>query len=416
MNTFQPNLGSILANYIIISLWVFSLPINVNAQLPTHSHFELQIRSNIKDGFGLPPLSTFYNSTAVLNDRRQVAIDLNAINGETVGGIWMGQHAKGEIIYQTKPELFISDLSLNQKGMLLFDQASRDFYSTGLYLFDYHTKKVDLVVDPSDSFNARFFQGIQIGDSNIISFRVENYQRQKAYIRGYIETQLNSLAVDNGHTASSPYSYLFAPKMNDKGDLVAKVRYGKANSLDDSNPDAIIVWWKNKTQQIIMQDNDMDKNSPIAKFDNSPSIADNGFIAFTVTMIDQNRAIYLYNGIQTSIIASTNDSQITTIDFFPPVVNKQGWVAFRGRDENSLQTIFISDGNIIKKIISEHDLIETDLGQARIDQESDHVPVFSGGIDLNNHGDLSFQCGLTPPDNNQIEWGSGLFVVVAQPE
>ena len=195
MNRFFQNL--IFALHIAIVLWTFPTP--MKAQLPNYSHFELQIRSNIKDGFGLPPLSTFYNSTAVLNDFRQVAIDLKAINGETVGGIWMGQQGKekGKIIYQTKPELFISDLSLNQKGMLLFDQVSRDFYSTGLYIFDYNTKKVDLVVDPSDSFNARFFQGIEIGDSNIISFRVENYQRQKAYVRGSIDSYLNSIAISS---------------------------------------------------------------------------------------------------------------------------------------------------------------------------------------------------------------------------
>jgi hypothetical protein len=32
---------------------------------------------------------------------------------------------------------------------------------------------------------------------------------------------------------------------------------------------------------------------------------------------------------------------------------------------------------------------------------------------LNADGDVAFSAALTPPDNDQIEWGTGLFVAYA---
>ncbi|MEZ5331424.1 MAG: nucleotide excision repair endonuclease [Thermoanaerobaculia bacterium] len=59
-------------------------------------------------------------------------------------------------------------------------------------------------------------------------------------------------------------------------------------------------------------------------------------------------------------------------------------------------------------MIREHDLVETDLGTARIDQHDDS-PVFGGGPWINAEGTIAFAAALTPPDDNQTEWGSGIF-------
>ena len=49
------------------------------------------------------------------------------------------------------------------------------------------------------------------------------------------------------------------------------------------------------------------------------------------------------------------------------------------------------------------------LGEGRIDQHDGSV-VMGGAPDINNAGDIAFIASLTPAGNNQIEWGSGLFI------
>ena len=64
---------------------------------------------------------------------------------------------------------------------------------------------------------------------------------------------------------------------------------------------------------------------------------------------------------------------------------------------------------LVHRIVTEHDVVPTDLGAGRIDQHDGSV-VFGGAPDINNAGDVAFVAALTPADNNQIEWGSGLFI------
>ena len=76
------------------------------------------------------------------------------------------------------------------------------------------------------------------------------------------------------------------------------------------------------------------------------------------------------------------------------------------------QAIFIGDGVDLKKVVSQGDLLPSDLGMAQIGQ-NDASPVFGGGIAINDNGDIAFIAALHPPGNNQVEWGSGVYVAYA---
>ncbi len=71
--------------------------------------------------------------------------------------------------------------------------------------------------------------------------------------------------------------------------------------------------------------------------------------------------------------------------------------------------VFVGDGVDLVRVATEHDLVPTDLGLGRIDQHDSSV-VLGGAPDINNAGDVAFVASLTPADNNQIEWGTGLFI------
>ena len=75
----------------------------------------------------------------------------------------------------------------------------------------------------------------------------------------------------------------------------------------------------------------------------------------------------------------------------------------------NIQFKFVGNGANLVKVATEHDVVPTDLGEGRIDQHDGSV-VMGGAPAINNAGDVAFIASLTPADNNQIEWGSGLFI------
>lgn len=91
-----------------------------------------------------------------------------------------------------------------------------------------------------------------------------------------------------------------------------------------------------------------------------------------------------------------------------PSANDRGRLAFRAFDGAGLCAIFVGEGSELARVVTEHNLVPTDLGPARVDQH-DSSPVFGGSPDLNAAGDVAFMATLTPPGNSQGEWGSGLF-------
>jgi hypothetical protein len=58
------------------------------------------------------------------------------------------------------------------------------------------------------------------------------------------------------------------------------------------------------------------------------------------------------------------------------------------------------------------DEIPTDLGPGQIAQH-DSSPTFGGGVAINDNGDIAFNAALTPVDDTQIEWGSGVYIAYA---
>ena len=96
-------------------------------------------------------------------------------------------------------------------------------------------------------------------------------------------------------------------------------------------------------------------------------------------------------------------------------MNNEGVVVFRAFDAGGLRAIFAGNGDWLTRVVTENDILPTDLGDARVDQESAGNPVFGGGPTINNAGQVAFTAGLTPPDNNQIEWGTGVFVATPTP-
>ncbi len=378
-----------------------SVTAQVGAQVPLYSNFAIQARSNIGDGFNLPALSSFNSKTPALNDGAIIAFTLVTVGGGNAG-LFVGSEGFGAVVYDALPDRGLSDASQNTAGFVAMGQS--DLFSDGIYVYD-----------PSDGMTV---QGIALTTFNLTS-GVEINDGGGIGFRGRFSGGPNSWRFVESGGASTTYasegsggiSFLFTPSTNNLDQIGGKVRL---NNNNNDAPDEIRVYDGMNSFTIVVSDVDADAGSPFSGFDNSIDLANDGRVAFIANTTGGDRGVYLTDGATTVTIATEADAEVSDISFFPPAVNDNGLVVFRGADAAGLDAVFVGDGVMLRRVIGEHDLVEIDLGTARIDQNDNSV-TFGGAVAINNHGDLAFNAALTPEDNDQIEWGSGMFIAYATP-
>ncbi|MEZ5064770.1 MAG: FlgD immunoglobulin-like domain containing protein [bacterium] len=372
----------------------------VVAAVPTYSTFELQARSEFVSGYNLPAGSSFNSGTPTLNDDATLSFRLIVVGNTGNAGLWVGAGGSGGVVYHAPANWLLSDPTINSAGKVVFEQADIGI-SDGVLLYDPVTGNTTQRVAPGGIYGINSFGSPQINDSDVVGFRA-NQGSQYAYFFDTAGTQ-TPVAVMGGGVA-----YLFSPQFNNSSQFAAKVRLG---TTAEASPDEIRRYQPNGLYLVMAEDDDSNPLSPFTSFQNGVGFSNSGLVAF-VANAGGGTGVYLANGSSVIPIATTADPDVSGIDFFAPVVNDAGLVAFRGYDAAGLRAIFAGDGTTLRRVIGEHDLIRTDLGQARIDQH-DSSPVFGGTVDINSHGDIAFAATLTPPDDNQIEWGTGMFIAYA---
>jgi hypothetical protein len=376
-------------------------------QVPDYPSFVLQCRSNFTGAFNLPDAAFFTNNTAAVNDDRQVAMYVSVIAGSDSKSIWFGSDGSGGLVYTSPAGAFLSDASVNGGGRVVFEQVFTAM--DGIYFYD--------DVDASSGFETNLPFGAsgwgspQVNDAGEVGMRAD-FGSGQAYASYDGVSTAAIHAAEVSLDVTSPYSFLFTPSFNGSREIAGKVRLGANGQVGESQPDEIRVFADDGSSVLIAEDRDSNPASPYDRFDNSVSLTDSGWVAFVATLPGGVRGVYLSDGTTTVEIATEDDLELAEVEFFGPAANDAGLVAFRGRNSAGLRAIFVGDGGELRQVIAEHDLVETDLGTARIDQH-DSSPVFGGGVSINAGGDVAFAAGLTPPDDNQVEWGSGVFLAEA---
>lgn len=361
---------------------------------------QLQVRSNIVDGYNLPANSSFNSRSPSLNDLGEVAISLGIVGGsvDTVG-LWLGADGIGSVVWSDATGPIISDCSVNDDGLVVFPLtfASPD----GLYFYDDANGGSGLLTNGPPGSSA--WTGAEVNASGQAGFRA-NLAGSYAWVSYDGELFPPYHALDDGILPSSPYWYLYTPSFNDQR-LIA----GKTSLAADHSHDQIILCDTGAACSVLAEDVDADPGSPYESFSNSVSLTNDNRVAFNAALVGGGDGVFLTDGATTTTIATTDMAEISAIDAFPPSANDRGQVVFRAFDAAGLMAIFVGDGNGLTRVVTEHDVVPTDLGDGRIDQHDGSV-VFGGAPDINNAGDVAFVAALTPADDNQIEWGSGLFI------
>lgn len=391
-----------------VSVWAIAIlaAVSVGAEVGGFTDIELQVRSNIVDGFNLPANSSFNSKTPSLNDAGQVAVALSVVGGDTtVQGLWLGGGGVGSVVWTDDRDGFVSDCSVNDSGDIVVELYDGAVSPEGLYLYDFDLGTGGFLTN--QPLGATGWGSPALNQAGHVGYKAI-FSGDYAWVSHHGDSAaIHAAMVDIDVT--SPYSYLFTPAFSDAGVIAGKARYGGIGQVGGSQPDRIILVDAAGAETIIAEDQDADMASPFVGFDNGVWLTDGGWVAFVAQKVGGTRAVILSNGVTTVEIASEDDPAVSEIEYFHPVANDAGIVAFRGKDASGLQAVFAGDGTSLVSVITEHDLVETDLGTGRIDQHDGSV-VFGGAPAINEAGDIAFSATLTPADNNQIEWGSGIFI------
>lgn len=371
---------------------------------PAYRALELEARSNIVDGFNLPPNSSFSSGTPAINDDRVVALRLIVVGGTSRAGMFVGQGGTGGVVYQPGNDHLIGDPGINTAGIVLFEQF--DIVTDGLFAYDPKAAAASMVVAPGGPFSISSFTRPAITDDGALAFRARSGSLYR-WIR-VVDGVQTSIAVESG--GPTGIGFLFSPATNASGLMAGKVRIG---GTGNERPDQIRRYAPDGTFEILVEDVDGDPSSPFTAFDNSVAIAADGRIAFIANLVGGGRGVFrLESAGAWTTIATTLEPGISEIQFFWPAINAAGTVAFRGRDGANVEGIFAGDGRSLVAVARRGDRVSTDLGAGQINQHDTSLS-FGGSPAMNEAGDIAFLAALTPAGNTQVEWGTGLFVARA---
>lgn len=393
---------------MMLSITAVTLSAAVAAgDVPDYDTFTLRARSNLCVNTGGDPVfhlpcDTFFNSeTPDINDNNSVAVALGIIASNDTEGIFLCNADGSGVVYTSTLGAAVSGNSINNAGDVVFEQLFSS--ENGLWIYDASAGSASR--ETTAPLGASGWSSPRLNESGQIGYRA-NFGSGRAWI-SYDNGSTAVHAADSNVDIDSDYSFLFTPSFNNARQIAGKLRVGPGTGGD--RPDEIRIFNADGSSVLIAEDADSNAASPYSGFDNSVSLTNTGWVAFNANLVAGGRGVFISDGTTTHTIATEADPDVSDIEFFGPDANDNGLVAFRGKDGAGLQAIFVGDGTTLRRMIGEHDLVETDLGTGRIDQHDGSV-VFGGGVSINAHGAVVFNAALTPENNNQIEWGSGIVV------
>ncbi|MFP2906829.1 MXAN_5453 family MXYO-CTERM-anchored protein [Pyxidicoccus sp. 3LFB2] len=391
------------------------------AELPDYTP-QLQARTNLRGNdsgaYNLEPGNLLPGSLQVpLTLDRQLAFRLS-ITPEGRQALWWGGDGMGSRIYQL-PELGedarAGDPGLNSQGDIAFAVTGASPTSAnGIYVFNVSTPgQVRIIRQP---VGASDWSSLWLNEAGQLGFRATFPVTGRAYALlspqdggGYALTYLEQ---EKGFDPDNRYQFLYSPTLNDRGQLAGVGDTATAGSeyfqeLRIYEPDGV-------NSQVVVRSRGLDGSSPVYRFASvQPALNNRGQVAFlgTARIGNQNlTTLWLWTGSELRVLAQNGQGGIRDLEIFPPDINDSGLVVFRAFDSTGLRAVWVSDGQDLKRVVTEHDILPSDLGPARVDQETTSNPVFAGGPQINARGDVTFVAGLAPPDNNQEEWGTAIYV------
>lgn len=391
------------------SLIALLAPCSAQSALPDYQ-FQLQARTNLlvnDNGFNLPPGASFNSISADINAAKQVSFRVQIVPGTDANGVWFGSGGVGSLrcFSENNIDAVISEPSLDAGGIVVFKQAFGSL--NGVYRCDpANPPATRLTTGPLGTSD---WGAPEINDAGQIGYRA-GFNGPQAWVSRGTDGNFAVHLADLNADVSSPYNFLFSPVFSSSRKQFGVARRAAAGG----NPEftELVSASASGQVQIVLRSRAGDASSTIQSFDSTaPAVNAAEQVAIIVTLVGGTRAVVRVNGDGSGLteIARVGNQDITTLDFFGAAIDDAGRVVFRGRDSQG-RALFVGDGSALKRIIGLGSTISTDLGLAQIGQNNSTDEIFSGRPNVNAAGDVAFVAALHPNGNNQVEWGSGVFV------
>lgn len=364
----------------------------------------LRVRQSVVEHthtYNLPDCYSFGNVSPAINNQGNVAFK---VLGPRHQAIWYGNNCTGRLVYTAPRAAFLSKVSLNNQGCLVWEQLRS--HTNGIWQYDAAKNACSLLT--TSPLGSCGWAGATINDQGCVGFRAKFAEAYGLAVYHATHATTATLALMSNLDAASIYSFLFLPTFNNQGKIAAKVRLGEPGDIGNERPDQIRLFDFEGDSKLIVANCNYDPDLPYQSFDNSISCNDNGQVAFIASLKSGQRGVFRFDG-TVKAIALEGDSQISRIERFPPKLNNHGLIIFRGFDSQGLRAIWAGDGITLQKVVSEGDLLPTDLGILQL-ARPDEGAVFIGTPDLNDQAEIVFAASLSDPQNARIGFGAGVFV------
>lgn len=353
--------------------------------------------------YNLPDCYSFGNISPTINNRGNVAFK---VLGPRHQAIWYGTNCSGRMVYTAPRGAFLSKVSLNNQECLVWEQLRS--HTNGIWHYDAaQDASHQLTTSPIGSCG---WAAATINDQGAVGFRAKFAEAYGLAIYHATPKPTTAiLALMSNLDADSIYSFLFLPAFNNQGKIAAKVRLGEPGDIGNERPDQIRIFDFEGDSKLLVANCNYDPDLPYQSFDNSLAFNDKGQVAFIASLKSGQRGVYCCSAEGVKAIALEGNNQISRIERFPPKLNNHGLIIFRGFDSQGLRAIWAGDGISLHKVVSEGDLLPTDLGLLKL-ARPDEGAVFIGTPDLNDQAEIVFAASLSDPQDTRRGFGAGVFV------
>ncbi len=360
------------------------------------------MRSGAGSAYQIPVGSSWSSKTPSINDNGQVAMSINSVPPEFHAGVWLGTVEGGDIvdIAVGDGDLY-SNVSINNHGQIVWtrNESSLD----GILMYDpVEDETVHLTNAP---LGASGWTAVSINDQEALGYRA-SFSGGRAWVSWDSDDDDVIHLAETGVDSNSDYAFLFTPSLNNDR-LIA----GKA-AIDSFSTNQIVTVDEQGNIDVLVEDDELDPDSPFSDFNNSIGFNDHGQVAFVAQLAAGGSGLYVADGNGWTQYALVGEDGLDSLEAFAPALNNDGLVAFRGFNDSGQRAIWVADGESVSAIVTEGDIVDTDLGPARLESPDDvGGPNFGGSVTINNSGQVAFVSLLTDPDSSASSRGRGLFLV-----
>ncbi len=382
--------------------------------LPDYLSFQLQARGGASVApaqFNLSAGASVDSATVDLDDAGRIAARVRVPTGQPGDDgnrhVFVGQNGTGFNVSEGPVGSSISAPRVAADGKVWFAaNLAGGGAAAGIYRYDpVNLSTVRVTGLPSGTMSYFSARGNAAGQVGYLA----EFASGRAWV-SFASAAADVHLEDRSRNAASPYILLLPPSFDEERLMAGKV-----------------VLFSGGNERIVAKDNRIgdavvlartvgeDAGSPFVAFDDEVGMSrTGGRVAFVADLVDGARGVFRSDAPGSIVeIARTGDPGLSGVEFIAPAVNDDGLVAFRGVDSNGKEALFVADDATLRRVIGRGDPIATDLGPGRIDQDNVNTVALVGGLAINAAGDIAFAAALTPVANNQIEWGTGIYIARA---